>query len=119
MKKNTHKEEFICRDDLQITNETGIQSIVFLGGNMISITTTVGELLKEVSTWGIKYWSSAIYDNELRLFNYENYKEKGKILNSDVVIVVKLPSGKEEVVGDFSNRLLEFIGKSTGMRVVK
>ena len=106
---------------MQITNETEVQSIVFLGGSMISITTTVEELLKEVITWDIKYWSSSIYDNELRLYNYENYKEKSRIINSDVVIVVKLISAyvKGERLCEFSNRLVEFIGKSTGRKVVK
>ena len=104
---------------MQITNETKVQSIVFLGGSMVSITTTVGELIKEVIFWDIKYWSSAIYDKEIRLYNYENYKEKGRILNSDVVIVVKLLSMKEEKMGEFCNSLVEFIGKSTGRKVVK
>jgi len=106
---------------MQITNETKVESIVLLGGSMISITTTVGELLKEVLTWDIKYWSSTIYENELRLYNYENYKEKSRIKNSDVVIVVKLISAyvEGERLCEFSNRLVEFIGKSTGRKVVK
>ena len=106
---------------MQITNETEVQSIVFLGGSMISITTTVEELLKEVITWDIKYWSSSIYDNELRLYNYENYKETSRIINSDVVIVVKLTSAyvEGERLAEFSNKLVEFIGRSTGRSVVK
>ena len=104
---------------MQITNETKVQSIVLLGGSMVSITTTVGELIKEVVFWNIKYWSSTIYENELRLYNYENYKEKSKILNSDVVIVVKLLSMEGEVMEEFCNKLIEFIGKSTGRKVVK
>ena len=106
---------------MQITNETKVTSIVFLGGSMISITTTVEELLKEVITWDIKYWSSSIYDKEIRLYNYENYKEKAKILNSAVFIVVKLTSAyvEGERLAEFYNKLVEFIGKSTGRKVVK
>lgn len=106
---------------MQITNETNVTSVVFLGGIMVSITTTVEELLKEVVNWDIKYWSSSIYENELRLYNYENYKEKCRIRNSDVVIVVKLISAyvESERLAEFSDRLVEFIGKSTGRKVVK
>ena len=106
---------------MQITNETKVTSVVLLGGSMISITSTVEELIKEVVFWDIKYWSSTIYENELRLYNYENYKEKCRIRNSDVVIVVKLISAyvEGERLYEFYNRLVEFIGKSTGRKVVK
>ena len=104
---------------MQITEKTAVESIVFLGGRMVSITTTVEELIKEVEHWHIRYWSSALYDKELRLYNYENFKEKAKILGTNVVIVVKLVKVDDSIVSEFVHKLIEFIGKSTGMVIVK
>ena len=93
-----------------ITNETKVESIIFLGGRMISIVSTAGELREEAKQWNIKWFSELNNSNEVTFYNYPNFKERYKILDSHVKIVAKMPNMEEHELKNFSDELIKYVG---------
>ena len=95
---------------IKITDETKAESVVFLGGRMISIISTAGELKKEAKDWGIKWFSGINWNKEVIFYNYANIEDRFRIINSDVKIVVKFPGVEENILEQFSNELIKYVG---------